>query len=90
MKWYVLVFFLSVNPDGSQNTFIFKNPTYDNREECMASLTKVSEIQKYVLALMTAYGGVLPSPIEKVNCINQESFDQLLEIKRQQLGERDT
>ena len=37
MKWYVMVFFLSYNEDGTRDTFVFTNPVYNTEIECRAT-----------------------------------------------------
>lgn len=90
MKWFVMVFFLSYNSDGTRDTFIFTNPTYDDRETCMATLTDNNEISKYVEGMMIAYNGVIPGPVEKVNCIDENQFNELQKLRNKQEGKHDT
>ena len=90
MKWFVMVFFLSYNADGTRDTFVFTTPTYDDRNTCMATLTNREEIAKYVMGLIDAYNGMLPGAVEMVNCINQEQYDKLEKLKEQQEGKHDT
>jgi len=90
MKWFVMVFFLSYNTDGTRDTFVFTTPTYDDEATCRATLIDREEIAKYVMALIDAYDGLIPGPVEMVNCIDQKQFDQLMEMKGQQEGKHDT
>ena len=44
----------------------------------------------YVMGLMDAYNGMLPGAVEMVNCINQDQFDKLNNLKKQREGKHDT
>jgi hypothetical protein len=90
MKWYVIVFFLSFNNDGSRNTFVFNAPTFNSEAECRITLTDKQSIMNYVHLMMLNYQGNLPGSIEKVNCIDQDMYDKLKQYKRQKEGKRDT
>jgi hypothetical protein len=86
MKWFVIVFFLSWNNDGTRDTFVFNNPVYTSEEECRATLTDRQEIMKYVHGMMLAYNGMLPGAVEMVNCINEDMFNELKLLKDKQDG----
>ena len=90
MKWFVMVFFLSYHPDGTRDTFVFTSPTYNDEASCRATLLDREEIAMYVMGLMDAYNGMLPGAVEMVNCINQEQFDKLNNLKKQREGKHDT
>ena len=87
MKWFVMVFFLSYNADGTRDTFVFTTPTYDDEASCRATLTDRDEIAMYVMGLMDAYNGILPGAVEMVNCITEDQFNKLQELKGIQNGE---
>ena len=87
MKWFVMVFFLSYNTDGTRDTFVFTTPTYDDEATCRATLIDREEIAKYVMALIDAYDGFIPGPVEMVNCITEDQFNKLQELKGIQNGE---
>ena len=81
MKWFVMVFFLSWNEDGTRDTFVFTNPVYNTEMECRATLLDRKEVMKYTHGLMMAYDGNIPGPIEAVNCIDENEFNQLQFLK---------
>ena len=81
MKWFVMVFFLSFNQDGSMNTFVFTEPTFNDEASCRATLTDKTEIGKYVYTMMQKYNGVLPGPVQKVNCIDENQFKDLQKVQ---------
>ena len=89
MKWFVMVFFLSYNADGTRDTFVFTNPVYNTELECRATLLDRKEIMNYVHGLMTAYNGMLPSAVEMVNCIDENQFNELQGLKNKQEGKVD-
>ena len=90
MKWFVMVFFMSYNEDGTRNTFIFNNPVYNSEIECKATLLNRQEIMKYVHGLMMAYNGRLPGRIQMVNCIDEDQFNMLKDFKDMRDGKHDT
>ena len=89
MKWYVMVFFLSWNEDGTRDTFVFTNPVYNTEAECRVTLTDRTSIMNYVHGLMPVYNGMLPGAVEMVNCIDQNQFNELQGLKNQQEGKVD-
>ena len=87
MKWFVMIYFLSFNSDGTQDTFVF-NKEWPDEATCRMSILTESEIAKYVEGLMIAYQGVLPGGINKVTCINEMQMRLLLNQKNKQEGKR--
>lgn len=81
MKWFVLIMFLSFNEDGSMDSFVFTEPNFNDEASCRATLTDMIEINKYVYIMMQKYNGVLPGPVHKVNCIDENAFENLLRIQ---------
>jgi hypothetical protein len=90
MKWFVIVFFLSYDAEGARDTFVFSNPVYTNEAQCRATLVNREEIMKYVHGMMMAYNGMLPGAVEKVNCINENQYNMLRNLKEMQDGKHDT
>ena len=84
-----MVFFLSYNADGTRDTFVFTNPVYNTELECRATLLDRKEIMNYVHGLMTAYNGMLHGAVEMVNCIDENEFNQLQDLKNKQEGKID-
>ena len=84
-----MVFFLSYNADGTRDTFVFTNPVYNTELESRATLLDRKEIMNYVHGLMTAYNGMLPGAVEMVNCIDENEFNQLQDLKNKQEGKID-
>ena len=86
MKWFVIIFFASWHPDGTQDIFVFQEPAYNEYLVCRQSLVNPDEIEMYVNGLMRFYKGILPGAIEKVDCIDETKVQKLLEIKQRQEG----
>ena len=86
MKWYVIVLFLSTNPDGSTNSFVFNKPVFDDRNICMSTLTNKIEIQKYINTMLYAYKGNIPGPIQKVDCIDENTVNKILKLHEKEEG----
>tara|TARA_B100001248_G_scaffold238369_1_gene202943 strand:+ start:2302 stop:2574 length:273 start_codon:yes stop_codon:yes gene_type:complete len=86
MKWFVIIFFASWHPDGTQDIFVFQEPEYNEYSVCTQSLVDPNQIQMYVNGLMMFYKGVIPGEIIKVDCIDQTEVQKLLEIKQKQEG----
>ena len=45
--WFIVVSFLSFNSDGSQNLFVFTDPSFKNFEQCQDSIrqTEIHGVQ---------------------------------------------
>ena len=72
MQWLIVVLFATVQG----NVYIFTNPTFDNREECMASITNPAHQKNYIKQLVEEYKK--PMPIMNVNCLSEEVIDKIL------------
>ena len=86
MKWFVIIFFASWHPDGTQDIFVFQEPAYNEYNVCKQSLVNPDEIEMYVNGLMRFYKGILPGAIEKVDCIDETKVQKLFEMKEKQEG----
>ena len=73
--------FLSFNEDGSMNTFVFTEPNFNNEASCRATLTDITEINKYVYTMMQKYDGVLPGPVHRVNCIDENEVKNFVRMQ---------
>jgi len=40
--------------------------------------------------MMITYNGVIPGPIEKVNCIDENQFNELQKLRNRREGKHDT
>ncbi len=82
--WYVIVFFMTLNPLDPQPLYVFTNPSFATEEECRATLTHQPSIYMYTQKLNEAYKGELPGRIRGVNCINEDIKQQLDNINKDQ------
>lgn len=79
--WFIVVSFLSFNADGSQNLFVFTDPSFKNFEQCQEEVLNPIEQPKYIQRLFFEYGGRLPGKIDKVSCVPKRAYDQLLKMR---------
>ena len=70
MKWFVVIIFNTVPGD----IFIFHEPEFKSREECLVTLWESREAVKQ--KLLMEYGE--PMPIEAVNCLSEEVIKKVL------------
>lgn len=70
MKWFVVIIFNTLAGD----IFVFNEPSFDTRDECMITLVQSRDaiLQKLILE----YGE--PMPIEAVNCVRQDVIEKAL------------
>ena len=87
--WYVVVAFLSFNSDGSQNLFVFNKPIYENFETCASEVIRPAQAQQFVNRLLYEYKGRLPGPIEKVSCVPEHIYNQLQDMDKEILKEKE-
>ena len=48
MKWFVIIFFASWHPDGTQDIFVFQEPAYNEYSVCRQTLVNPDEIAKSI------------------------------------------
>jgi hypothetical protein len=70
VKWLVVIIFNTLAGD----IFVFNEPAFDTRDECMITLIQSRDaiLQKLILE----YGE--PMPIEAVNCVRQDVIEKVL------------
>lgn len=56
--------------------YMFTNPTFDSREECMASIKNPNHVPAYVAQMLMEYGR--PMPIKGINCIDEDLAKELM------------
>jgi len=73
MKWFVVIIFNTLAGD----IYVFKQPEFDTRDECMITLMQSRDaiLQK----LLLEYGE--PMPIKAVNCVEEEVLKEVLKEK---------
>lgn len=72
MKWFIVVMFYTLHGD----IYIFTEPTFDTREECVASVKDPAKIPAYSRKLVLEYGRLLP--IQAINCLEEKQIENLL------------
>ena len=70
MKWFVVIIFNTLAGD----IFVFNEPAFDTRDECMITLIESRDL--ILQKLLLEYGE--PMPIEAVNCVQQDVIEKVL------------
>lgn len=70
MKWFVVIIFNTLAGD----IFVFQEPAFDTRQECM--ITLIQSRDAILQKLLLEYGE--PMPIEAVNCVRQDVIEKVL------------
>ena len=70
MKWFVVIIFNTTPGD----IFIFHEPEFESREECLVTLWESKEAVKQ--KLLQEYGE--PMPVEAVSCLTEEVIKKVL------------
>ena len=73
MNWLMVVLFATMQGD----IYIFTDPKFDSREECIAAAMNPEEQKKYVRKLIIEYGKVMP--IHGINCLQQDEIKRIIE-----------
>jgi hypothetical protein len=73
MKWLIVVLFQTMAGD----VYIFTDPTFDTRDECMASVYNKDDQKKYIQKLALEYKKAMP--IMAVNCLQEDKINEILE-----------
>ena len=73
MKWLIVVIFYTLQGD----VYIFTDPTFDSREECVASLQDPAMVPVYTQKLVMEYGRLLP--IQGLNCLQEDKIKEILD-----------
>lgn len=73
MKWFLVVMFMEWE---QYPIYMFTEPTFESREECIASAMDPNEIPKYLNQLLLAYGR--PMSVQGINCITEDIANKLL------------
>ena len=70
MKWFVVIIFNTLAGD----IFVFNEPAFNTRDECM--ITLIQSRDAILQKLLLEYGE--PMPIEAVNCVRQDVIEKVL------------
>ena len=72
MNWLVVVVFATMTGD----VYIFTDPKFETREQCVASVTDPKSIKEYSKKLAEEYGKLMP--IKGVNCLQEDEIKRIL------------
>ena len=72
MKWLMVVIFATVQGD----VYIFKQPTFESREACIASAKNPESQKQYIQKLVKEYGRVMP--IHGINCLEENELRAIM------------
>jgi len=75
--WLVYVIMLGMYSDSTQDTYLYTNPTHNSLEECQAWVYNNANVLRMDMAV--EFNG---KPIEKIFCVEQESFKKFLESQQ--------
>jgi hypothetical protein len=78
MKWFILVFMLGMNPDGTKDTFLYFQPEFDTVEQCQQYVYQNStELRNQMLIEFQGRS------IEQVYCIREDKINKVLQIPKE-------
>lgn len=72
MTWFLVVIFMEWE---EYPIYAFTNPTFESREECIASALNPNDIPGYLRQIQIEFGR--PMPIKGINCISEDIFKKL-------------
>ena len=58
------------------DVYIFKKPTFESREQCIASVKNPEDQQKYISKLIEEYGRVMS--IHGINCLEEDELKAIM------------
>ena len=73
MNWLIVVVFATMAGD----VYIFTDPKFDTKEECMASVSNPQDQVCYIQKLVDEYKRQMP--IHMVNCLQEDVINEILE-----------
>ena len=84
MKWLVIVIFAGISPTGGKDLYVFNNPTFDTQTQCQDDISDPNVVPILVKKVIQDNG---PKKIEKVVCMLDKDFKELLEgLKKKEKG----
>tara|TARA_B100000941_G_C28289180_1_gene440609 strand:- start:294 stop:542 length:249 start_codon:yes stop_codon:yes gene_type:complete len=76
MKWFLVVIFAGITPDGYQDVYIFHKPNYTSLEQCVEAANDPSQIQVFTQKLVMEYQSM--KPIQRVVCSPEDSLRKVV------------
>ena len=77
MKWLIVVFFVGVYSDGTQDTYVFQKPSFESLEECMSAAKDKQQIGSFVRQILIDVGY---KDIHKVVCTTENKIKAAIEL----------
>lgn len=78
MKWYILIIMMGMYPDGTNDTYVYTQPTLPSLEACQQYVYQQSDVLRQ--DMMIEFDG---KSIERVFCIREEKLKKFLDIIKQ-------
>ena len=75
MKWFVYVIMMGMYPDGTQDTYLYTEPTLPTLEACQAYVYNNSSALR--MDMMQEFEG---KQIERVFCIEEQKLKKFFEL----------
>lgn len=76
MKWFIFVIMLGTYNDGTNDTYLYVQPTFETLEQCQQYVYENSTIIRQ--NMWNEYDG---KPIDRVFCIEENKLKQFLQLK---------
>ena len=76
MEWFIVVVFLGVTPDGGKDLYVFTDPTFAQKEECLGTVSDPQGIPPLINKLYQDYGEF--KGIERVLCVPKQAVENLI------------
>ena len=77
MKWYIYIIMMGMYPDGTQDTYLYTEPTLPSLEACQQYVYQQSDILRK--DMMIQFDG---KSIERVFCIEEEKLQQYFDFMK--------
>lgn len=75
MKWFILVLMMGTYSDGSNDTFIYYQPSFNSVKECSEYVYQMApEIKQ---DMFIEFQG---KPIDRVFCVREDRFKDILKV----------
>ena len=71
MNWLIVVFFVGIYPDGTQDSYVFERPAFESKEACMNAATDKEQIDLFVRKIIIDVGY---KDIHKVVCTTENQI----------------
>ena len=82
MTWIIVVLFATIGTDGKLDAYVFTEPSYTTKEECMRGALEPNNIKKFVAKLVSEglfvdNNGQL-QPIDRVVCAQKDKVHEVI------------